>query len=242
MWLQPHRSSSYLNETITCLTADTELLVDSKIHPGNVLVGSGGTSVSIVESCNINHIHSADNGHDHLAITASILPTKASGQLCATEAAIHRAIEQNPNTLTTGHTITRPLSHPSPATLRIQKPVETSYSMSQSLNLSREDPWTSQYLRFQTQHTPAGQQQSYSLRQFLEGGGDDPWTPGCPSIRTPRVTERDLHEVDRLFGISTSGMCINIDSSCRTPSQGLDMDTCLDGDLGPRGAGATNTS
>ncbi|KAF8436668.1 hypothetical protein BGX38DRAFT_1274441 [Terfezia claveryi] len=183
-------SSSSMKET---RTTDTELLFHSKLRRENIL------NVAIDKGCNINHNHTAINDHYHSVIFGSVLPTNVPSQPHTTKNPARHAVEQYLKPLpNTKHPIIETLHRWSP-TVRIHMPVDLSYSMSQSLNICREDPWTSQYLRFQNQHILAGQQQSYSLLRFLGRDSGDPWTPECPDMITPRVVERHLYEVECLW-------------------------------------------
>ncbi|RPB22492.1 hypothetical protein L211DRAFT_850528 [Terfezia boudieri ATCC MYA-4762] len=202
MWLQPHMSSSYLKETRTILTTETELLCHSNLRRENILKTSTGMSVTVNKGCgcNVNHTHTADNDHYHSVIFGSVFPTNIPSQLHNTENPARHAVEQYLKPFANiKHPIVKPLSHKWSPTLRIHMPVDLSYSMSQSLNICREDPWTSQNLRFQNQHILAGQQQSNSLIRFLGGNSDDPWTPECLDMVAPRVVERQLLEMECLW-------------------------------------------
>ena len=173
----------------------------------------------MVQECSINHAQVDDNDHNCLVIFASMMATNNSSEFQVVETPMYHACEQYLNTLPhTEHSITRPLAHPRPPTLGTHKEAETSYSMAQFLNNSREDPWTAQYPRFQDLHGVEQPQESYSLIHFLEGNSDDPWTSERHSITSARVAESDLREVDRLFSTSPSGMSKIMDNGGRIPS------------------------
>ena len=96
-------------------------------------------------------------------------------------------------------------AHPTrfpPSTSIHHRMLET-YGISEFLNVSREDPWTPQFPRFQTQEkldTSTKQQKSYPLLRFLSDYKGDPWTTEySTSIITTQVREKGLSEVDRLF-------------------------------------------
>ena len=173
--------------TTVVLATDTQPSIEPNLHQGDIFIRPTKANLPIISEFKTNPTHAAHTAQDiprgasrHLPLDNFIMGDRSYS--------IHLGL---------GDDNTSTMSNP-------QQILETSYTVSEFLKASREDPWTSQFLRFQNQQcqgTTTEEQGTYSFLRFLNGDKDDPWTPECARTITPQAVMRDLDEVDRLFGL-----------------------------------------
>jgi len=202
-----HTSSQFPLESHAVVAPSYQPCVGPNPYRGNHLMRPIDTNLPRLDECNINSSHAVESeipGTSGSLLTEDLaLEDQPHPTHFALDIDQHTDNIQNPQHASTALTHPRP----SPPSIGTHIPIiETSHAMSEFLNVSREDPWTPQFPRFefqsqQSQNTSTEQQKLDPLLRFLSGCRDDPWTSECPGFITTQVMKADLDRVDRLFGM-----------------------------------------